>query len=416
MGGSGKQIFKLFTSLLLLFFFIFSSNTKAQIQTTDRISFTAHGGINFQNMSSGSGLPIMRSNLSRLTETSTAFGAGIQYAITPTWTIETGYKYSNIEGNASSFSTSLNTIAFKNIINLNQVFSLGDRLPGVNPFLSGGVGYDFYTIDTPSSNLSGNSASYNLGAGIAFKVNESIDLFTHYEYHIASNTIDNRSTGFNADLLNSLSAGIRFNFAGLSNRTTNPSWKPEPVKLSQKEYNYLKATSRQVDHLKNKIETLSKSVEKKEQAQKDNHNRNSKAVANLSQRLDRIEALTQQIQDSTKKSANEVNSGNAELIQTGNFVQVFSSYRLGAVQKVRSQTINLVKERFSNAKEYVFIAQRGSFFQVLIGPFDTREKAENIKKTVSSTFIDAFTISFPRPSTLQPAYKNLHKLSFENAK
>ena len=416
MYGSGKQICKHLTALLLLFFMVFSGNTMAQTETTDRISFTAHGGINFQNMSSGSGLPIMRSNLSRLTETSIALGAGIQYAITPTWTLETGYKYTGIEGNSGSFSTSMNTIVLKNIINLNQVFSLGDRIPGVNPFLSGGIGYDFYTVDTPSGNLSDNSASFNLGAGLAFKINSTIDFFTHYEYHIASNTIDNRKTGFNADLLNSLTAGIRFNLSRSSGQISHPSWEPEPVKLSHKEYSNLKASSRQVDHLQKRVETLSKSVAKKEQAEKGNRARNSKAVANLSQRLDRIKALTQQIQDSTKKSASEMGSYNSVLIQTGNFVQVFSSYRLGTVQKVRKRTVDLLKDQLPDAKEKVFMAQRGSFFQVLIGPFNTREKAAELKEAVSSKFVDSFTISFPRPSALQPAYKDLQKLNFNASK
>jgi hypothetical protein len=78
--------------------------------------------------------------------------------------------------------------------------------------------------------------------------------------------------------------------------------------------------------------------------------------------------------------------------------------------------VDLLKDQLPDAKEKVFIAQRGSFFQVLIGPFNTREKAAELKEAVSSKFVDSFTISFPRPSALQPAYKDLQKLNFNASK
>ncbi len=396
---------RLFTTFLFLSVSAFFSISHGQNQSLNRFSLTIQGGANFGDFKSAQGIPIMRSNLSKLTETTPAFGAGMQYAITPAWTLEAGYKYSNIRGEDGSFVTTLNTASLKNIINLNQVFSLNRLTKTVNPYLSAGVGYDFYSYESSSEAFNNHGTSYNMGAGIAIKTTKNIDIFGHYEYHLAKNTIDNKNTGFKADLLSTLTGGIRINFSSGKQQASHPSWRPAPVEISPSQYNSFIANTKEVKQLKQKVNHLE---------QKIGQNENSETINRLADRVNQLETSmdnTQQLKTSSSQPpVQDKNSNSAVSISQGHYVQIFASHRLGSVQEVRKETISHIGSQLKNPDKQVMITQRDKFYQVLIGEFDNQEKAKNISKILSDEYSDAFVITFPRPLIWEDDYSNLQRV------
>lgn len=409
--------FKSFTyRILVAAVFIFASalvsNVQGQNQEPSRFSLAINGGVNFADLNSSSDLPVLESNLNTMTEQTLVFGSGLRYALTPNLSLEAGYKYSNIRGESGNFETTMHTASFKSIFSLNTV---------IRPFLSAGVGYDLYSFNSPSESLDDKGISYNAGVGLALKIHKNIDLFSHYEYHLAPNTVDNIPTadyaifGFEGDLLTTLTGGLRINFPSKSKRpsvrSSRSSSRPVPVETSPSDeaspsgYSDFDSISRKIVDLEEDVNHLERRIEEQGDGS------NSPATNRLAQRVENMEMLLQEVRsklnDIPDDPVVQSNSGLAESIPRGNYVQIFASEKLSSAQKVRSEAISALGNRLNGTSEQVFITRRDRFYQVLIGELRDKEKATNIRNFMSNKHSDAFVIIFPRPMSLQSAYKDM---------
>lgn len=396
--------------------FIFNAN--AQNQDYRKVSLSIHGGATLENGADGFNLLDSRFNV--VTETSANLGAGIQYAITPAWSLQGGYSYTKIRGVSQSFETSLNTLSLKNIFNLNQILFVNRISNSINPYLTAGVGYDFYEYESPSETVDDNSLSYNLGAGLAFKISPTFDLFTHYEYQIASNRIDNiyatqNSTvgnGFGADVLVNLTGGIRINFG--KKGTTHPSWRPVPVDVNPNEYKRLVSQDKRAEELKQELADLEDQLEEQDRNHRKQINAHTEQIDNLKQQVNNLKVQLKEARDSLNtalQNQKEYESKIDESISAGHYVQIFASLDLQSAQNVHLKATSTLKELLDNPEQQIFIASRMQFYEVLIGTFnDNLQKANEVLEVMEENYEDAFIITFPRPSNIQNLYKGIKKV------
>jgi prefoldin subunit 5 len=358
----------------------------------------------------------MSSNFSVNTENTPTFGAGLQYALTPAWSLELGYRHASIKGTAEPFETSMNLFTLKNFISLNQIFFVNRISERVNPFLSFGIGYDFFNYEDSEEKFTAHNSSYNAGAGIAYKLSNTIDLFTHYEYHLGSNAIDNDVEGWGSDLINSVTGGVRINFG--KKDTKHPSWRPVPVDISPADYDLFVRQSNVIDDLRYRVDNLEQdndeitqytSVIDKKSAEIDSLKTH---IDKLNQRITKLENSFSNLREENNIVKKEVDkeTGLTVSLPGGHYVQIFATYNLGIAQDVREHAIQYLKNRVQNPEEEIFIIHRKQFYEVMIGFFNNFESADDIKEVMTQIHNDAYVITFPRPVNLKPDFEGIEVL------
>ncbi len=375
-----------------------------------KFSLTVNGGASFGDTNRGE--YFLSSNFSTNTKDTYSFGGGIQYALTPAWSLELGYQQTHIKGLDYPFETQMNMISFRNIINLNQLLMINLITERINPFLTAGVGYDLYNYRDISEKIYNHNSSYNLGAGIAYKLSNTIDLFTHYDYHIGSNEMDNETEGWGADLINSLTAGIRLNF-GKPN-AIHPSWKPFPRELNHTDYNTLMTYAERIQALSDKIDEIDKQNRKAHRGFDSAINDNKGEIDSLKVWMNLLEQRVEDLEIAFANLEGQINpitvnqeTGTAELLPTGHYVQIFASYNLPTAQLVRDHAINTLHSSLQDAEEKIFIIKRKQYYEVLIGVLTEIKDASNIQHLMTGFHKDAYVISFPRPVNLLIDFEDL---------
>lgn len=421
----------------IFIFTAFYSTAQAQNGLLNRLKLSVNTGINFASANSRMEFPVMGSELNAVTQQTYVYGGGIQFAIDPAWSVELGYKYSNVLEESDNFETTMHTASLKNFFNLEQLFVPGAKAPILNPYLSAGVGYDIFSYKSSSVTIDDQSISYNAGLGLAVRVIRNVELFSHYEYHFASNLIDNLdNVSFEPDILNTVTGGIRINFSSGNksrkrsappiNRQPNPYQNTQTPAAEKKEKEKVEkpveepqVTTTEPDAASESITRRVKELEKslnqlKQKVDNPESGTSSRELYRLAQRVENMEMTLQEVQTKLSEVPDnlvvEDNSGIATSIPLGNYVQVFASNKLTSAQKIRKDVIGTLDSRLEDTSKKVFITRRDKFYQVLIGEFSNMNKASNIKEIISGTYSDAFIINFPRPLSLQPAYENMEMI------
>lgn len=375
-----------------------------------RFSLTLNNGASFGD--SNRGEHFLSSNFSTNTKDTYTFGLGIQYALTPAWSLELGYQRAHIIGQTDPFETKMNMVSLRNIINLNQVFLINLISNRVNPFLTLGVGYDMYNYEDPDESLYNHNSSYNLGGGIAYKLSNTVDLVALYDYHLGSNQTDNSNEGWGTDLINSLTAGIRINFG--KNPQTHASWRPFPVSLSPSDYEYLMAQGGRITKLGDQVGSLEVDHETTKERLDSTIVGNRAEFDGLNIRMDLLEQRMDDLELALANLEGEINvvtvdkeTGIAELLPGGHYVQIFAANHLSAAQQVRNHAISHLQDSLPDAEEKIFIIRRKQFFEVLIGVLTKFDDASNIKEVMAGFHKDTYVISFPRPVNLNMDFEGL---------
>ena len=391
------------------------SDLKAQ--NTDKeyrnVSISLRAGVTLEN--GGNGFNLLDSRFNGPTQTTGIYGIGVQYALTPAWSVEGGYSYTQIKGTSGSFQTNMNIISLKNIINLNQILFTNRIFTSINPYLTGGIGYDIYSFESPSSSANNASLSYNVGAGIAYKLSPTIDLFTHYEYQLASNKIDNQigsGGGLRADVLTNFTGGLRINFG--KKGTTHPSWRPVPVEVDRSDYEYLLSEERRAKKLGAQIASLEKQMKQKDQQHRREIEAYTNTVDSLRNQVVNLKEKLQAAKDSLASVSSKVVAPDCDCktvsIPGGHYVQVFASLRLQSSEKVLRNALPQLQKALNDPGEKVFIAKRKQYYEVLIGTL-SYQRAEEVLAVMQKIHGDAFIITFPRPVSLQELYDDIERLN-----
>lgn len=397
---------------ILLYLFVSTTAFSQSYSNTDyrKLSLSISGGASLGDVNKG--FYFMSSNFSTNIENTPTFGAGLQYALTPAWSLELGYQHAQIKGKSEPFETSMNFISLKNFINLNQLFFVNRISNRVNPFLTAGIGYDWFNYDGPDENFFSHNTSYNAGAGVAFKLSNTVDLFTHYEYHLASNAADNYSEGWGADLINSLTGGIRINFG--KKNSEHPSWRPAPVDISPAEYNRFVTQADLIDNLNYRVDKVEQFNSKEKQYSKIINKKSAEIdslenrIDHLNERITKLENVFSSIkEESIVKSDVDKETGLTESLPSGHYVQIFATYNLENAQDVTEHAMRYLGDRLQNPEEEIFIILRKQFYEVMIGVFKNFNHADDIKGVMTQIHNDAYVITFPRPINLKTDFEGL---------
>lgn len=353
----------------------------------------------------------LSSNFSTNVKDTPTFGVGMQYVLTPIWSLELGYQRTQIRGLDQPFETNLNSIAFRNIVNLNQLFMINLITERINPFLTAGVGYDLYNYRNPNEEIFNHNSSYNLGGGLAYKLTNAVDLYAHYDYHVGSNELDNETGGWGSDLVNSLTAGIRLNFG--KKNAIHPSWKPFPTTLSKTDYDHLMAQSDLLKQLDAKVSELEDRSDNNDQRHDTAIQNNRSDIDSLNVRMNGLAKRMDDLEETLTNMSSTINpvtvdqeTGMAELLTAGHYVQLFASYNFSSAQRVRNYAIENLPE-LENAKEKIFIIKRKQYYEVLIGVLTAFTDASDIQQIMTDFHEDAYVISFPRPVNLNTDFEGL---------
>ncbi|MDZ7694947.1 MAG: outer membrane beta-barrel protein [Balneolaceae bacterium] len=399
--------------------FLTSTLAFSQIsQDTDyrRLSLTVSGGASLGDMNNGN--YFMSSSFSVNTEETPTYGLGVQYALTPTWSFELGYRRAQVRGISKAFEANINQVALKSIFNLNQLLSLNQITPRLNPFLSAGLGYDMYDYEGSDANFSSHNTSYNAGFGAAFKLTNTFDLFGHYEYHFGSNALDNETKGYGADMLNTVTAGVRINFGKKEAKLA--SWREPAVDVRRTEYERMLTQAKMADDLQEKIERMEQQHSEREkqlaEQVEEKEAKNDSLAARISQMDNLINNLRNtlaEVKAETKSADVDSETGLGEALPRGFYVQIFAATRLDVAQDLRNKTIENVRDVLADAEEKIFIIQRKEYYEVFVGAFSSFSQAREVEQTMKKLQEDAYVISFPRPESLSEDFEGI-KIINEN--
>lgn len=395
----------LFCSLFILPKDLFSQENEEY----SRVSLSVQAGITMSYERDINRL--IGSNYNTFTRQTYNFGGGIQYAITPFWTAELGYRYNIIEALADDgFETVVHSPVLKNIFNFNRFYRHSSVSDWLNPYLILGYEHDFYTAEDEGSRTVGNESALLGGFGLALSITNTFDLFAQYETKLASNRMDKINTGFPADQVGMSSAGIRINFGS---RSSKPLKQSPPVKnITYREYENL---TNRVNEAALANEKVILQREKIDEMQKQLSDLNSKFENHIHQSeqfnellIDRIDSLEYRLNNIETRIDTLKIEGVKELrseVPAGHYVQVFAATNYEAATRVKEIIYELLGDDFENPEEIVFVIKRGRFYEVLIGTFHRFSDAQDTHNIAVNRLPDSFIITFPRPLHLEEQYK-----------
>jgi hypothetical protein len=377
---------------------VFSQNSDQNNEEYNRWSISLFGGYTYAER--GEGIQIFASRFNVVSEPSYNFGAGIDYALTPYWSIEGGYRYSPVEG--VGFETSIHTASLRNKIHLNRLMVRRETAQIIDPYLILGVEHDFFQIETPDEKLSRNESSLIGGIGVAFRVSNRIELFGQHELKFSSNQIDNVDRGIPYDLIGMSSGGIRIHFNKKGQKPLNLATPTRRVTDSEydsyvSKAGELESTRLELSEKREKIDELERKLAGSERE--------------LNAKADQISTL-EAYSDSLNRVLEDCLCGDEleeklprTTVEAGHYVQVFASRDFSRAETVKERFVSLMNPHLDNPEEKVFIISRKQFYEVMIGSFQRFADSQTILRVARDENSDSFIITFPRPLHLKEQYE-----------
>ncbi|PKD42592.1 outer membrane beta-barrel protein [Rhodohalobacter barkolensis] len=374
-----------------------------------RVSLSLYGGATL-------GYPdddnqIFGSNYNTFTETTYNFGGGVQYAISPFWSAELGYRYNTIKGvGEGGFETVIHSAYLKNTFNFNRLYRRNQISEWLNPYLILGFEQDFFKYELGNEDASGVESAILGGLGVAFSITNSVDVFSQFEVKMASNGLDNERRGFPFDQVGMATGGIRINFGRGDAKPLNLS--PAVKRLTDDEYaDFIQSTedfktaSQEIEAQRAKMIEIEEQVNESERNSQEKIERLEEFTKILESRIDTLEYRLDNLEVSVAESAQEREQELKSEVPAGHYVQVFAATNYEASNRVKEIFHELLGDEFENPEEIVFVIKRGRFYEVLIGTFTQFEDAQTAHEIAVDRLSDAFIISFPRPLHLEDEYR-----------
>lgn len=383
--------------ILTLVLFIFVSESNSQDRDNERrFSLSINGGVTFASASAGGRFD---GGFDVASKTLPMFGLGLQYSITPYWSIEgVGYyhKFENKNSNDPSYKNQVLSFSFRNVVHLNQLFETTRIWNNVSPYGLAGFG----TIMNDIDNFDNFGVSAVVGAGVGFKLGDNSNLFLQYEYTMAGNLDNssmNRTKG--SDHFGLVTAGIRFH---LGKGHTPRSWRQPSFYLSESDYNALMALNSRMDNVERQVSNQASEISNlsgRVDGLDTRVSANEAKIADLEAKYADLHAKVRDLEENVAKGS-RTHDGLTQVLPDGFYVQVFAANSLAHAQRVRSNVANMVSDP-------VLITKRGNFYEVRVGVYERFPAAANTLRALQSTYSDAFVVKFPRPAHLRDAYSSI---------
>lgn len=392
-------------TLTTLLFFGLMADVKAQQSDSEeeyrRFSISAHGGLTFEN--NDRGLRLFGSNFNRVTDHSYNIGGGIQYALTPFWSVGAEYRYTTIDG-FDSFDTEIHSAGLKNYFNFNRMFRHHSISEYINPFITLGLGRDFFTYESSTENISNNELHVNGGVGLALNVTNSIEVFSQYELQFSSNSLDNIREGFPSDLIGMASGGIRLHLGSRDKQRL--SLAPRRIHLNESEYNEYRSSGDRIAQLEQELRSsrdrISALESELEERKREYEQRISRMQSMLNEQEERVRNLKKAAEEMEVKAGDtlEVHDG----LPDGHYIQLLATKHPDRAKEARRNANSLLGDIASQPENQVIVTLRRGFYEILVGPYSRFANAQEIHPNLLNEYHDAFIITFPRPAILRDEY------------
>lgn len=389
----------LFSALIIFPGEVFSQNSDRTNEEYSRWSMSLFGGYTYAER--GEGIRIFASRFNVISEPSYNFGAGIDYALTPYWSIEGGYRYSPVEG--VGFETSIHTASLRNKIHLNRLMARRDIAQIIDPYLILGLEHDFFQVESTDDSFSRNESSLIGGIGIAVRLSNRIELFGQHEIKLSSNRIDNVDRGFPYDQIGMSSGGIRIHFNKQNQKPLN--LRTPTRRITDSDYdsfvtkaNELESERLRLSEKREKIDELERKLAESER----DRNAMTSQILSLEAYSD---SLNRVLEDCICGDELEEKFPQRTTIDAGHYVQVFATRDFSRAEIVRGRFISLMSQHLDNPEEKVFIISRKQFYEVMIGTFDRFADTQPVLRVARDERSDSYVITFPRPLHLEEQYR-----------
>lgn len=391
-----------FMAFALIFMFAaYTVDANAQEREEDRrFSMSISGGVSFASASAGGRID---GGFDIESKTNLTFGLGIQYTITPYWSIEgKGYyhKFENANDNDPNYESNVVSITVRNIIHLNQLLGINEIWSTVTPYALAGSGIAFRDSDVVGNSP---SASLAFGLGTGIRLTNAVNFYLQYEYH-ATGDIDGASFRSNSDHYGLIVGGLRIHFG--SENARPHSERPAAFRISETEYNALMALGSRVDNLErsvssqgNQINTLDGRVDALD-SRVDGH---EGRISDLERQYADLHAKVRDLEEEMAKQPERDEIGLTQDLADGFYVQVYAAHTMADAQRVARNLSGMVDSP-------VLITKRHNVYEVRTGVYQRFPSAANTLRAVTGTYSDAFVVQFPRPAHLSEDYRDIRRV------
>jgi len=392
-------------TLITLLSFGLIVEVKAQQSDTEveyrRFSISAHGGLTIEN--NDLGLRLFGSNFNRITDHSYNFGGGVQYAITPLWSVGAEYRYTTIDG-LDLFETDLHSISLKNYFNMNRLYRQHRISEYVNPYLTIGLGRDFFTYESAAESISNDEFHLNGGFGLAFNITETIELFGHYELQFSSNSLDNIREGFPSDLIGMASGGVRLHLGSGDKRRM--SMAPKRIYFNEAEYDEFKSRGERLVQLEDQMQNSLNRISVLETDLEERNRQYEERIRQMQSMLDDHEVRISKLEESLE--GQEVRVREAPVIRNGlpagHYIQVIATRDADRAHQIRRHVISLLEVVTDNPEELVIMTLRKEYYEIRVGPQSRIADTQELHNYLLDEYENAFLVTFPRPANLRDEY------------
>lgn len=380
------------------------AEVNAQERDQDRrFSLSINGGVSFASASAGGRLD---GGFDVASKTNLTFGLGLQYTITPYWSIEgMGYyhKFENANDNDPAYENQVLSATLRNVIHLNQLLGTNEIWETVTPFALAGFGV--VVRDVSDFDLDSVSPTAVIGAGTGFRLTDAMNFFLQYEYHVTGNLDGYNFGNKSSDHYGLFVGGLRFHFGPQG--STPRSWRKPAFRLTEDDYNALMGMNTRVDNVERQVSSQGSQLS-------DLNNRvdglDSRVTANegrISDLESKYADLHAKVRDYDERISDLEEGAKGpkvtQVLADGYYVQVYAARTLADAQRVGSNVMNTVDHP-------VLITKRANMYEVRVGVFERFPAAANVLGAVSGTYSDAFVVKFPRPAHLHDAYKDIRRV------
>lgn len=382
-----------------------NSSKNVESQSFNRWSASLYGGYIFGEEDLGQQFFASRFNV--MSNPSYAFGTDVRYALNPFWSVETGYRFTYLEG--LGFETTMNTVSIKNTLNLNRFYRRNSLAEKLNPYVILGVEQDFFDAQGPDDSFSRSEASLIGGLGLAYRVSNRVELYAQHEIKLSSNRLDLTDRGYPYDQIGMASGGIRIHFGSKEKKPLNLA--PPRKSLTMNEYEDFTSEIVRIDDLERNLANLTQRVDTLESRVDSMESDHDQKFNNLFALIDSLQARADSLEECmcvSEQDQVEPEEDSRDLRRTvpgGHYVQVFATMEYEDALRIRSRFRELLSDRLDNPEEEVFIIHRRQFYEVLIGTFQQFSAAQQILPPAVNEMSDAFIITFKRPVHLEEQYE-----------
>ena len=376
-----------------------------------RFSITLHSGYSFGSDGQGM-MGRMAGNFNVESHRRPVLGAGLQYAVTPGWSVEGAFhtgEFVNQLDTDPYYHTTFTGLNLRVIGNMNNVFNLtGGVARFLNPYFSLGVGGIHSNVEAEDLNTQDISLSLIGGLGLSIYVNRWFDLFAQYDYHVVGgDLLDGVSGPGGSDQYAMAHGGIRINFGRGNTRLA--SW-PAPAAPRYDIAAEESLAQNEPEPGGPAAETASGSGP---EASGELFDESFRAWgAGFGQFIDSplmtrpeylddirtaIAARAEQARLEQRRMETEAASKLFDNPPAGQYIQIYSAVDRDRAFEKRNEAIANLRGVVMNPSERVVITPFGEYYRVLVGQFEHRIDAQRIRTHIAAEYGDSFLITYPRP-------------------